>query len=359
MQPRLRSRQGDLLRRTRGEPAGDGQPPQRPAVPGAPRSRRSTSLDLRPGRFVVFMPTYRSAKGGRSHRRLEGQRARRRIRASPHCPIWSRQRRGAGLEVVVKPHPLDAATLAVPGARVVLDADLAAVGLSSYQLLAASHSLVTDYSSIWTDYLSTGKHVAFAVPDWEVYAATRGLDDSVGMRRPCPGPVVFSVEDFVAVLPRHRGRAASSSTAQRDRSIRDARPGHFRGQQPEADGGAGRAWCAARDRCIVMSARHVAMARKLAGASSYLPFISSLAPFILLPLLARRVTSAEWAGLGHRPVGRDGGCRGRDLGLAAPRAGDGRRRRAAGRGEPATSTVSWCGAPSASCSPHCWPCSRE
>lgn len=46
-----------------------------------------------------------------------------------------------------------------------------------------------------------------------------------------------------------------------------------------------------------MSARHVAMARKL-GGFVVLPFISSLAPFILLPLLARRVTSAEWAGLG-------------------------------------------------------------
>ncbi len=105
----------------------------------------------------------------------------------------------------MKPHALDAIALALPGARVLEDADLATVGLSSYELLAASHSLVTDYSSIWTDYLSTGKHVAFAVADWEDYRATRGLDESVE-RSSLPGPVVASAEDVRGLLPGSRGR---------------------------------------------------------------------------------------------------------------------------------------------------------
>jgi O-antigen/teichoic acid export membrane protein len=46
-----------------------------------------------------------------------------------------------------------------------------------------------------------------------------------------------------------------------------------------------------------MSGRRVTMAKRL-GGFIFLPFVSSLAPFILLPLLARRVSSAEWAGLG-------------------------------------------------------------
>ena len=46
-----------------------------------------------------------------------------------------------------------------------------------------------------------------------------------------------------------------------------------------------------------MKARRIALGRRLLGFT-FLPFVSSLAPFILLPLLARRVTSAEWAGLG-------------------------------------------------------------
>ncbi len=46
-----------------------------------------------------------------------------------------------------------------------------------------------------------------------------------------------------------------------------------------------------------MKSRRIALGRRVLGFTS-LPFVSSLAPFILLPLLARRVTSEEWAGLG-------------------------------------------------------------
>jgi len=46
-----------------------------------------------------------------------------------------------------------------------------------------------------------------------------------------------------------------------------------------------------------MKSRRIALGRRVLGFTS-LPFVSSLAPFILLPLLARRVTAAEWAGLG-------------------------------------------------------------
>jgi O-antigen/teichoic acid export membrane protein len=46
-----------------------------------------------------------------------------------------------------------------------------------------------------------------------------------------------------------------------------------------------------------MRRHRLALVRRVSGFV-ILPFISSLAPFILLPLLARRVSTAEWAGLG-------------------------------------------------------------
>jgi len=78
---------------------------------------------------------------------------------------------------------------------VLTDRELTDAGLTSYQLLAASFCLVTDYSSIWTDYLSTGRHVAFAVPDWDDYASSRGLDVAV-TRENLPGPVVTTAEQL-------------------------------------------------------------------------------------------------------------------------------------------------------------------
>jgi O-antigen/teichoic acid export membrane protein len=46
-----------------------------------------------------------------------------------------------------------------------------------------------------------------------------------------------------------------------------------------------------------MASRRVAMGKRVLGFV-FLPFASSMAPFILLPLLARRVSPAAWAGLG-------------------------------------------------------------
>jgi CDP-glycerol glycerophosphotransferase len=177
---------------------------------------RLAALGLQPDRFVVYMPTYRSARALGSTVAWEdgGGEEDSRVEALAHLITAAS---GANLKVVVKPHPLDAVGLSVPGALVLGDAELAGAGLNSYELLAASHALVTDYSSIWTDYLSTGKHVAFAVPDWEGYSATRGLDESVE-RSALPGPVVFSVEEFRAFFTAIE-TAEPALVAQRERAI--------------------------------------------------------------------------------------------------------------------------------------------
>ena len=181
-----------------------------------PGTEKVEKLGLRPDRFVVYMPTYRAARAlGTTVAWQDGSNeADPRVEALSHLLEAGGK---AGLDVVVKPHPLDAIGLAARGAHVLGDADLAAVGLSSYELLAASHSLVTDYSSIWTDYLSTGKHVAFAVPDWESYAATRGLDGSIA-RTMLPGPVAFTTDDFLGFFRAIETRD-DALTAQRDHAI--------------------------------------------------------------------------------------------------------------------------------------------
>jgi len=46
-----------------------------------------------------------------------------------------------------------------------------------------------------------------------------------------------------------------------------------------------------------MKAHYLRLGRKVLGFT-LLPFVSSLSPFLLLPLLARRVTAEQWAGLG-------------------------------------------------------------
>jgi CDP-glycerol glycerophosphotransferase (TagB/SpsB family) len=70
---------------------------------------------------------------------------------------------------VVKPHPADADRRLLPGV-VTLDEDaLVAAGVSLYGLLGASSGLVTDYSSVWVDYLLLDRPIAFSVPDRASY----------------------------------------------------------------------------------------------------------------------------------------------------------------------------------------------
>jgi len=50
--------------------------------------------------------------------------------------------------------------------------DLVRAGVGLYALLGASSGLVTDYSSVWVDYLLLDRPLAFLVPDRASYART-------------------------------------------------------------------------------------------------------------------------------------------------------------------------------------------
>ncbi len=120
------------------------------------------------GDFVVWMPTFRKARavgavrvrGGAvppedAHAELAGLLDGLRVR---------------GLQLVVKPHPMDADRRRWPGAVTVDEDDLVRSGVGLYALLGASSGLVTDYSSVWVDYLLLDRPLAFLVPDRASYS---------------------------------------------------------------------------------------------------------------------------------------------------------------------------------------------
>jgi CDP-glycerol glycerophosphotransferase len=125
--------------------------------------------------FVVWAPTFREARFGRKVWADTEVLS----RATLAADLRDAARGGAGLDraqVVVKPHPLDADDYGDYGLPVVDDAALAAAGVGFYQLLARSAGLVTDYSSVWTDYLPLDRPVGFYCPDLEEYARARDLN---------------------------------------------------------------------------------------------------------------------------------------------------------------------------------------
>jgi hypothetical protein len=133
----------------------------RPIEPGC-RARLGIT-----GEFVVWMPTFRQARAVGAVRVHDN--------AAPaddgHAELGPLLEglRARGVQLVVKPHPLDADRRRVPGMVTVDDDDLAAAGVNLYALLGASSGLVTDYSSVWVDYLLVNRPIAFSVPDRASY----------------------------------------------------------------------------------------------------------------------------------------------------------------------------------------------
>jgi hypothetical protein len=115
------------------------------------------------GDFVVWMPTFRRTRPvGAVRTGSRDEQAGEDLTQLRELLDGLEQR---GLQLVIKPHPMDADRRQWPGAATVTEEDLARAGVSLYGLLGRSRGLVTDYSSVWVDYLLLDRPLAFLVPD--------------------------------------------------------------------------------------------------------------------------------------------------------------------------------------------------
>jgi CDP-glycerol glycerophosphotransferase (TagB/SpsB family) len=117
------------------------------------------------GGFVLWMPTFRTTRGSSVQKAWsEGGE----VGLEEVAPLLALLRE-RGLQLVVKPHPMDAEDRRGPGVVTVTNEDLARVGVPLYALVGQAVGLVTDYSSIWADYLLLDRPMAFLVPDRDTY----------------------------------------------------------------------------------------------------------------------------------------------------------------------------------------------
>ncbi|WP_161606084.1 CDP-glycerol glycerophosphotransferase family protein [Microlunatus speluncae] len=121
--------------------------------------------------FVLWLPTFRSSSAAGLVGLAEGE------------PLTAEAARAfaaaadlAGVQLITKPHRLDAARLDQLGLRVITDDDLGAASLTLYQLIGLADGMLSDYSSVWVDYLDTGRSIGLYVPDLASYTDGRGLN---------------------------------------------------------------------------------------------------------------------------------------------------------------------------------------
>jgi hypothetical protein len=117
--------------------------------------------------FVVWMPTFRRARAVGAVRRTAGPPSA--VAGLDHLRPLLHGLAARGLQLVVKPHPMDADRRQGDGVVTVAEEDLVRAGVSLYGLLGRSRGLVTDYSSVWVDYLLLDRPMAFLVPDRDSY----------------------------------------------------------------------------------------------------------------------------------------------------------------------------------------------
>jgi CDP-glycerol glycerophosphotransferase (TagB/SpsB family) len=159
-----------------------------------------SALGISPGSpLVLWLPTFRGARGPAGQRWDDSTALSSSFRMRE---LWSAAAAAAGrvgVTLAVKPHPLDADDLGASGMRVVANDDLRRVRGSLYQLLARAAGLITDYSSVWTDFLALDRPIGFYCPDLEEYARMRGLNVS-NLPALLPGPLLARRDDFARFL---------------------------------------------------------------------------------------------------------------------------------------------------------------
>ncbi len=155
-------------------------------------------------RLVLWMPTFRRTEFrgnrlGSVWNRTDAEELSRSQSVRELLEQVGQVARRLGVTLAVKPHPLDADRYAAMGLPVILADDLRSVRTTAYQLLGRSHGLITDYSSVWTDYLAMNRPVGFHCPDIERYEADPGLNVE-DYRELIPGPLLHTVADFQRFL---------------------------------------------------------------------------------------------------------------------------------------------------------------
>jgi CDP-glycerol glycerophosphotransferase len=145
--------------------------------PGSPAALERLGLGDAP--FVLWMPTHRSANGisgpvwrdsvALSGRAFHGESA-------DAVTGLARMAQEAGVPLVVKPHPLDADDYARSGLRVITTKEILDSGMTLYQFIGSSAAMISDYSSVWVEYLHIDRPLALYCPDIAEYVQGRGLN---------------------------------------------------------------------------------------------------------------------------------------------------------------------------------------
>lgn len=154
--------------------------PRQLAMRKPPDASALARLGLRSSGFIVWMPTYRAtngASGGGWRDAPDLSQIQRGGAAADPVTEIARLAEAAGVELVVKPHPLDVGRYGRSGLRVITTEQIFRSGMTMYQFIGASAAMISDYSSVWVEYLELDRPLLLYCPDLRDYLTGRGFSD--------------------------------------------------------------------------------------------------------------------------------------------------------------------------------------
>jgi CDP-glycerol glycerophosphotransferase len=162
---------------------------------------------------VLWLPTFRDAEGPRGRAWSDGDRLADNAEVGEVARALSQAADQYGVELVVKPHPLDLDDYARLGLTVLRNAQLEAAQVSLYQLIGSCAALISDVSSVWVDFLALDRPIGFFMPDLPELERRGGLHHQ-GFADMVPGPRIDTPDDartFVKTVALDPGSLRPSS----------------------------------------------------------------------------------------------------------------------------------------------------
>lgn len=172
-------------------------------------------LQLAPGsRYFVWLPTYRKHKNPLVSGMDAGTYSQMGMPLVYDREALSELDRFLGernLVIFFKPHPAQDIRGLVNGEtrniRVVQDKDLTAIGVPLYDLLAGSDGLITDYSSVFFDYLLADKPIVTTTDDMEEWKKMTGFAFDLDAFLDEATTRVSTLEEFMAFFEKEDDKA--------------------------------------------------------------------------------------------------------------------------------------------------------
>lgn len=127
-------------------------------------------------RVVLWLPTFRIGRSIRTTGAADGVPVSEDLGVAAAVSQLRAALESRGAVLLAKAHPNDRDDLHRLGVRVVETSELDAAGLSFYGFLARADALISDYSSVWVDFLASGRTVGLLFGDEREYADVRGFN---------------------------------------------------------------------------------------------------------------------------------------------------------------------------------------